>query len=299
MEKLKSPLLIAPKSLNELMATIAKYPDAQLFAGGTYIMSRMGYYPNINQRDIISLSNIPELTRVVHVDRFVELGSMVTIRQLLNSSAFVFSEPLKNAISEIGTSVVRRQITVGGSLCTSGIRFSLPCILASLNAQAEIKTVGKRGSRLLSKNTDRWVPVSKLYDNNGDFIFEGKGFLSRIRIPSEQNSVQIFRTVGNPMYEPSSAIIMGFTFTISQDRLTTPNFCLVLPKGGFFCSMEFNNLLSKVSFPLGVDAMVKLSDDLDKMLCTTCVNVSVVQLERAKRLLINTLYKANSTYLYS
>lgn len=299
MEKLNSPLLIAPRTLNELMTTMAKYPNAQLFAGGTYIMSRMGYYPNNNQRDIISLANIPDLTRVIHVDKYVELGSMVTIRQLLNSSAFVFSETLKNAISEIGTSVVRRQVTVGGSLCTSGIRFTLPCILATLNAQVEIKTVGKHAPRLFPRTIDRWIPVAKLYDSNGNYIYEGKGFLSRIRIPADQNAVQVFKTVGSPMYEPSSTVIMGFTYTVSQDRLTTPSFCIVLPKGGFFCSQEFNNILSKISFPLGVDAMVQLSKDLDKMLCESCKNISDVQRERATRLLINTLYKANSSYLYS
>lgn len=295
MEKLKSPLLITPKSLNELVATLAKYPDAQLFAGGTYIMSRMGG----NQRDIISLANVPDLLRVVHVDKFVELGSMVTVRQMLNSSAFAFSSALYKAVSEIGTSVIRRQMTIGGALATSGIRFALPCILAVANAQVEIKSVGRRAARFMTPKTiDRWVPVSKLYDNDGNYIFEGKGFISRIRIPSEQNKFQVYRTVGDPMHNPSNTVIMGLTYTISQDKISQPEFCLVFPKGGFFYSQEFNNVLSKVSFPLSSEAMVKLAQDLDKQIVDQCKNVSDVQRERTKRLIINTLYNANTSYLY-
>lgn len=299
MEKLKTPLLIAPKNLNELMTTIAKYPNAQLFAGGTYIMSRMGYYPNSEQRDIISLANVPELMRVIHVDKYVELGSLVTIRQMLNSSSFIFSGSLNKAISEIATSVVRRQITVGGALCTSGVRFTLPCIFSTIDAQAEIKSVNRRSSRFSTKTLDRWVPVSKLYDNDGNYVFEGKGFLSRIRIPADQKPIQIFKTIGDPMHEPSSTVIMGLAYSISQDRMTVPSFCIVLPKGGFFCSQEFNNVLAKISFPMKTEAMVKISQDLDKALCDTCKGISEVQRERAKRLIINTLYEANTSYLYN
>lgn len=299
MEKLKTPSFIAPKSINELISALIKYPDAQLFAGGTYIMSRMGYYPNQNPRDIISLSDVAELTRVVHIDKYVELGSMVTIRQLVSSSAFFLSEPLRKAIEDIGTSVIRRQSTIGGALSTQGIRFVLPCILSVVGAQVEIKTVGHKSGPFKSKTVDRWLPVSKLYDEDGTFVFENKGFISRIRIPSEQNTVQLFRTVGDPMHEPSSTVVMGLTYTVSQDKMTQPRFCLVLPKGGFFYSQDFNNILSKVALPLSTNAMVKLAQDLDKELVETCKGISEVQRERTKRLLIKTLYEASSAYLYS
>lgn len=297
MDKINSPLLISPKNLNELFLTMSKYPNAQLFAGGTYIMSRMGYYPNPDHRDIISLAEVAELSRILHVERFIEFGAMVTLKQMLSAGAYVFSKELYKAIEDIGTGVLRNQITVGGALCTPGIRFALSCILSVTNAMVEVRVLSKRSTEKKAKTLDRWIPVSGLYNQDGDFIYEGRAVITRIRIPIPTPAVQFFKTVGDPMSEPSNTVIMGLTYSISQEKMTLPSFCLVLPKGGFFCTQEFNNILSKVTFPLSTKTTVKLSVDMDRCLSATCEKISAVQRERAKRLLLSTLYSVNSAYL--
>jgi len=118
-----------------------------------------------------------------------------------------------------------------------------------------------------------------------------------VRIPAEQNAVQIFRSVGNPMKEPASSVILSLTYNISQGLLATPSLCVVLPKGGFFYSQSFNNILSKVVFPISTKAMSQLAQDFEKQLTELCTSVSEIQKERAYRLFLNTLYQANSNYL--
>ena len=88
-------------------------------------MSRPNFYPNPNQRDIISLAGITDLSRIYHADRYLEAGAMVTIQQLLTMGSFIFSKDLYNAINSIGSSVVRNQATLGGSLCTNDMRFTM------------------------------------------------------------------------------------------------------------------------------------------------------------------------------
>ena len=117
-EGLRSPTVFTPKTVSEAVANKYRNLSAIFWAGGTYIMSRPNFYPNPNQRDIISLAGIQDLSRIYHADRYLEAGAMVTIQQLLTMGSFIFSKELNNAISSIGSSVIRNQATVGGSLCT-------------------------------------------------------------------------------------------------------------------------------------------------------------------------------------
>ena len=152
-EGLRSPTVFTPKTVSEAISNKLKNSDARFWAGGTYIMSRPNFYPNPNQRDIIALSGIQDLSRIYHADRYLEAGAMVTIQQLLTMGSFIFSKELYNAINSIGSSVIRNQATLGGSLCTSDMRFTMSCVLSTLNAQAEIRMVSRAAS-------SRWIPVS-------------------------------------------------------------------------------------------------------------------------------------------
>ena len=78
-EGLRSPTVFTPKTVSEAIANKLKNPDARFWAGGTYIMSRPNFYPNPDQRDIIALSGIQDLSRIYHADRYLEAGAMVTI----------------------------------------------------------------------------------------------------------------------------------------------------------------------------------------------------------------------------
>ena len=222
-EGLRSPTVFTPKTVSEAIANKLRKPDARFWAGGTFIMSRPNYYPNSNQKDIISLSDISDLSRIYHSDRYLEAGSMVTLQQLLTMGSFLFPKELYNAISGIGSTIIRNQATVGGALCSSDTRFSLSCIFATINAQAEIRMVSK-------SSVSRWIPVSKLYDRKGNFLFA-------------DNAILISKTLDSPMQNPSEAVIFSLMYSLSQGNINTPSLCVAFPNSCFYMSQDFDNLL--------------------------------------------------------
>lgn len=289
-EGLRSPTVFNPKTIGEAVAAKLKNPNACFWAGGTFLMSRPGFYPNPSQRDIISLKGIVDLTKVYHSNRFVEVGSMVTIQQLANMGGYRFSRELNDAILSIGNPFVRNQATVGGALCTDSMRFSLCCILATLDAQVELVMVTKSSS-------SRWMPISKLYDRKGSFVYEGEALLSKVRIPTEGKRFQVFRFIGNPMQRPNEAIVFGLQYSINQSNIMLPNMCMVFPSSCFYMSQDFDNLLASINLPLTADRVMKMSKRLVSELKASSLNASPLQLERASRLFESVLNEINTTYL--
>ncbi len=293
-EGLRSPTVFTPKTISEAITNKLKNPDARFWAGGTYIMSRPNFYPNTNQRDIISLSGIQDLSRIYHADRYLEAGAMVTIQQLLTMGSFIFSKELYNAISSIGSSVIRNQATIGGSLCTGDMRFTMSCVLATLNVQAEIRMISKSA-------TARWMPISKLYDRRGNFLFADSAILTKIRIPTDMTTSQnqfVFKVLDSPMLNPSESVIMGLQYSISQGSILTPSLCITLPNACFYMSQDFDNLLSTITFPITSDKISKITRRLASDLkLSVRQNVDMLQIERAVRLLEVVLNDININYL--
>lgn len=289
-EGLRSPTVFNPKTIGEAVAAKLKNPNACFWAGGTFVMSRPGFYPNPSQRDIISLKGIVDLTKVYHSDRFVEVGSMVTIQQLANMGGYLFTHELNDAILSIGSSVIRNQATVGGALCTSSMRFSLCCILATLNAQVELRMITKSAPA-------RWMPITKLYDRKGVFIYEGEALLTKVRIPTENKQFQVFRSIGLPMQKPEEAVVFGLQYSINQANIMLPTMCMVFPSSCFYMSQDFDNLLASINLPLTSDKIMKISKRLVSELKNASLNASSLQLERASRLFESVLSEINTTFL--
>ena len=289
-EGLRSPTVFNPKTIGEAVAAKLKNPNACFWAGGTFTMSRPGFYPNPSQRDIISLKGIVDLTKVYHSDRFVEVGSMVTIQQLANMGGYLFTHELNDAILSIGSSVIRNQATVGGALCTSSMRFSLCCILATLNAQVELRMITKSAPA-------RWMPITKLYDRKGVFIYEGEALLTKVRIPTENKQFQVFRSIGLPMQKPEEAVVFGLQYSINQANIMLPTMCMVFPSSCFYMSQDFDNLLASINLPLTSDKIMKISKRLVSELKNASLNASSLQLERASRLFESVLSGINTTFL--
>lgn len=291
--------LISPKSFSELISAIPKYENAVLFAGGTYLMRQDDYYPATNTDAYISLAGIPELHKVMHSDRYIEVGSMVTLQQLLNSGFNVFSKSLIDAIENIGTSILRNQITIGGSLCTHNFRYAMSCILCTLKAQVEMRFISESGIFKKLKVKSCWVGIDKLYDESGTYIYPNNAVLTRVRIPVNLNNIQHFSTIGSPLHSPSSSVIMALQYSINQETVSSPSFCLSFINNGLFLSSEFDSILKSLKFPLSTDAIRRTSTELEKLIKIKCPNATEIQVERARRNFIATLYNANSEFLGS
>ncbi len=290
LEGLRSPTVFFPKTINEAVAFKLKNPNAEFWAGGTYLMSRPGFYPSTAQKDIISLKGIPDLSKIYHADRFIEAGTMVTIQQLINMVGYSFSKEFNAAMLSIGSSLIRNQATIGGALCCKEMRFSICCILATLNAQAELKMITKN-------SPTRWVPIAKLYDRKGTFIYAGDALLTKVRIPSDAKQNKFFRTIGSPVQAPEDSVIFGLQYSTNQANITQPNLCIVFPSSCFYISQVFDNLISTVNLPLSMDRIKRLSKSLSAELKTAALNATPLQMERATRMFESVLNEINTAFL--
>ncbi len=64
----------------------------------------------------------------------------------------------------MATRIVRKQITIGGALCTPDLRLALPGTLAVLNSEVEVRTCD--GPR----SDSRWLPVSRSMIESGALL---------------------------------------------------------------------------------------------------------------------------------
>lgn len=291
-DNIKTPSIYLPKTLSEIITEKGKNPDAILFAGGTFLMTRP------LENDIISILGVPELQKVTHTDRFLEIGSAVTIEQLLNTGSYLLSKSTFNAIESIGTTVIRSRATIGGALCTRGMRFSLSCILATIGAQVEIRTIQRRGFKgRRIKSIQNWYNVRKLYTPSGDFIFSNNVVMTKVRIPARDDAVQIFRFLESPMKNPSQAVYFGFEYTPNQNGITQPTMCVAYPDNGFFFSQDFNSGLSSLSMPAENNAVKEQCRILREKLSEACPEITEVQKARTIRLFTSVIQEISQQFM--
>ena len=295
---IKTPSIYVPKSLNELISQKGHNPDAVLFAGGTYIMSRPDFYPNSDGKDIISINNVPELLKVAHTDRYLETGASVTIEQLLNTGSYLLDTHTFKAIENLGTSVIRSKATIGGSLCTADMRSSMSCILATLGAQVEVRTIQK--SRFITtriKSSQNWIPVRKLYSPSGELQITENTILTKVRIPATDNAVQVFRFLGSPMRTPDECVYLGLQYTPSQNGLSQTSMCVSYPKNGFLFSNELNSGLSTLSMPANEKQLEMQKNELKAKLEEYCPDITRIQKERSLRLFAAVLQEISQSFM--
>jgi len=292
------PSIYNPKSLQELLADLCRDKDAQLFAGGTDIMRKECFYPNPAQKNIINLDSVSEFSKVLHSERFIDVGPMVTISQLLSTGSLFLSKSFSNAIECIGTAIVRNKATIGGAICSQNGRSALACYLSAVGALVELRTAQGKGRNLRIKSTTRWLPVSKLYESDGSLIFSEDTVITKIRIPAfDPHEVQVFKTLGSVYKNPSSSVSFALTYSVNQRRISTPQLFITFPSGGFFSSLSLNEAISGITLPILKPNVEKVVELLEKELNTECPQISELQLQQAKRILSTVLNMANSTYL--
>ena len=291
-DKIKTPSIYTPKTLSDLITEKGKNPDAVLFAGGTFIMTR----PTDN--DIISILSVPELQKVTHTDRFLEIGAATTLEQLLNTGSYLLSKNTFSAIENIGTTVIRSRATVGGALCSRSMRFSLSCILATIGAQVEVRTIQRKGFRGKKiKSIQNWYNVRKIYSPSGDLLFGNNIVMTRVRIPARDDAVQVFRFLESPMKNPSQAVYFGFEYTPNQNGITQPTMCIAYPQSGFFFNQEFNSGLSSLSMPVDNKALKEQCRILRERLSETCPEITDVQKARTIRLFTAVMQEISQQFM--
>jgi CO/xanthine dehydrogenase FAD-binding subunit len=182
-----------PAALPELFAAWNRFPDAVPFAGGAELLRNQGNHILTLPQNILSLERLEELHRITRTERYLEIGAMVKISEIIRLGKTV-PEALTQSLSNIAGLQLRNLITVGGNICNHSRRLDTAAPLIALDARYELRTACET----------RWVSASRFSALPGPPALEPRELLTRIRIPLEEWQYSLYKKfAGGEAADPS------------------------------------------------------------------------------------------------
>jgi CO/xanthine dehydrogenase FAD-binding subunit len=195
-----------PKDLPEALDILHRRPEALIFAGGTDILREQGGRGLSLPAEILCIQDLPELRRAGLSERFLEIGSAVTIAELLELGDAALAPLLAEAARGIGNPALRNLATLGGNLACKGRFMDSWPALACLDGLIELRDQGGA----------TWINVNRLVGEDGRPAFPEGGLLTRVRVPIENWDAWALRKVGPSSYpSPDTAV---FAFVARADK---------------------------------------------------------------------------------
>ena len=168
------PLLYhRPRTVEEAVSILEKYRDeARVLAGGTDLLVDLRARARTPSH-LVDIKCIPELKRVVHLDNAVEIGSAVTLAEILRDEEMRKYQPLYKAVKMIADRIIRFRATLAGNICNaSPAADSAPALLVM---GAEVNVVGPHGRRT--------IPISEFFKGVKKTALEPSELVESVRIP--------------------------------------------------------------------------------------------------------------------
>jgi len=167
-------LVFFPSSYSELFNAWNRYPIAVPYAGGTALIRDQGR-PILELPPIIlSLERLEEMRRISRSERYLEIGAMANLSQIIDLGKIV-PAALRRCLESIAGPQLRNMATIGGSLCFRNGRLDSSAALMALDAQYELRNA----------QSSRWISASRFFAAPDLSALKPQEVLTRIRIPLE------------------------------------------------------------------------------------------------------------------
>ncbi|MDR0586354.1 MAG: FAD binding domain-containing protein [Treponema sp.] len=179
-----------PSGFQELFSAWGRFPDAVPFSGGTCLIRSSGFSGRglfelpVLPKNILSLDRIDELKRITRTERYLEIGAMVSLNDIIALGKSI-PEALSKTLNGIAGPQVRNLATVGGNICSIGRPFGgidIAAPLTALDARYELRTASQ----------SRWISALR-FSSFGSSALAPQELLTRIRIPLEHWNYTICR----------------------------------------------------------------------------------------------------------
>ncbi|MDR1893790.1 MAG: FAD binding domain-containing protein [Spirochaetales bacterium] len=264
-----------PKNLPALLAFYQKNPRSLICAGGTSLLqSPVWNAPKETIQDVISLSQIPELTHISRTESYIEVGAAAPISQILGIGRHVLSAALESALTRVANGAVRNLATLGGSLAFSDRWLSLVPVLLLLDVRLELRR----------QSGGEWVPIAKFLERHP--LFRPGEMLTRIRIPLEEWNVQHFQIYKSHAFGPLNQLSWCALAQAEKGYLERFRMAVGAPAGLIIRNRELENTVSGKKLPLSLKELAPLQEQLQQTLENVQPRLSFIQ----KQLMTRTTY---------
>jgi CO/xanthine dehydrogenase FAD-binding subunit len=179
-----------PSTIQELFTAWTRFPDAVPFAGGTGIIWGQNKYTISLPANILCLDRLDELRHITRTERYIEIGAMVTINEIINMGKII-PDAFNQALRGIAGPQVRNLATIGGNICSAVGRLDASAPLIALDARYELRTASQI----------RWISASRFSSLPGPLDLNPQELLTRIRIPLEQWNYSLYKKFTDPYAE--------------------------------------------------------------------------------------------------
>jgi CO/xanthine dehydrogenase FAD-binding subunit len=174
-------LVFFPASYSELFSAWNRYPSAVPYAGGTALIRDKGKQILELPSIILSLERLEEMHRISRTERFLEIGAMVKLSQIIELGKVV-PVALSRCLERIAGPQLRNMATIGGNICFSGWRLDSTAVLNALDAQFELRTA----------QSSRWISAPRFLSTPVQSALKPQEILTRIRVPLDTWDYSIY-----------------------------------------------------------------------------------------------------------
>ena len=160
----------------EVLHYLDKFSKVHILAGGTDLLVNLyKESPRLPDFDyLLDISNISELKFLTLVDKFIEIGPLVTHSRLINEPLIKNNFPvLVEAAYTIGSTQIRNRGTIGGNIVNASPAADLLPPLIALRAEVELTS--RKGKRVSSLEEFLAGPYKT--------ILQANELLTKIKIP--------------------------------------------------------------------------------------------------------------------
>lgn len=184
------------------------------------------------EEQMISTFGYKELSQIEKHERYIDIGSAVTLSDLLALGQKHMPQILYDALLSIATPIIRNMATIGGNICAENYKYTLFAPLLALDTKLEFKN--KTDTQIISINNFTEVPK--------DFA------LTRIRISNLDTDLSVFRRIGpEHIITQQSA---SFAFIATTGKNCIENIRIAFAGNFVFKDKDFENSLIGRRLPL-------------------------------------------------
>jgi CO/xanthine dehydrogenase FAD-binding subunit len=165
--------LLQPQNLNQALSWLQQDPSITPISGGSNLIVDMRagkHSPAV----VMDLSHLPELHTLTRVDGTIQLGSGLTINEILNSPLLSQTAPLiQQAAQVFANPIVRNRATLGGNLADGSPAADMAPPLLALDAQVTLQ----------SATQQRVLPLSEFFLGVRKTALQPGELLTKVTIP--------------------------------------------------------------------------------------------------------------------